>query len=411
MPSENDRRILRSLAARVREIAELPEMAERRRRWRRHNALDPERPLVLCFPEGAWEELLPGSDLRCEDEKLRGWEWDLRAKIYWWEHIHDDAALDPWFPVRWAVEIGGYGVDIPYTHGENRGSYVWDAPLKDLPADLDRLRFRPIKVDREATRHDLDLAADLFGDLLPPRLRGGFLWTMGLTQEAIKLVGLERLMLLMVDDPESVHRLMAWLRDEHRHLVETLEREGLLTLNNEGDYVGSGGLGYTDGLPQPGRRPGDAVRLEDLWGFAESQETVGVSPAMFGEFVFPYQLPLLEKFGLNCYGCCEGVHTRMEYIARIPNLRRISVSPWCDQRIMAEKLGRNYIFSRKPNPSLVCVDFDEEAIRRDLAETLRLAGGGVLEIIMKDTHTVQRDPTRLSRWVRIALEEVEKYLG
>ena len=151
------------------------------------------------------------------------------------------------------------------------------------------------------------------------------------------------------------------------------------------------------------------VRPMDLWGFAESQETVGVSPAMFEEFIFPYQLPLLEKFGLNCYGCCEALNLRWDTVSRIPRLRRVSVSPWCDQAVMAEKLGKNYIFSRKPNPSLVCINFNEEAIRRDLRETLDLAGKGVLEIILKDTHTVENDPSRLSRWVKMALEEVERH--
>jgi hypothetical protein len=80
--------------------------------------------------------------------------------------------------------------------------------------------------------------------------------------------------------------------------------------------------------------------VKDMWGFCESQETVGVSPTMFGEFIFPYKLPILEKFGLNCYGCCEPVDKRIDYILKIPNIRRISVSPWADQRTIAERFGK-----------------------------------------------------------------------
>ena len=47
------------------------------------------------------------------------------------------------------------------------------------------------------------------------------------------------------------------------------------------------------------------VRLKDMWGFAERQETLGISPEMFREFIFPYQNGILERFGLNCCGCCE----------------------------------------------------------------------------------------------------------
>jgi len=43
------------------------------------------------------------------------------------------------------------------------------------------------------------------------------------------------------------------------------------------------------------------LRTIDIWGFAEIQETVGVSPEMSKEFIFPYQKEILKLFGLNCY--------------------------------------------------------------------------------------------------------------
>lgn len=411
MESNRDREILKSLAGRIRGIAELPEMEERRRRLYALNDLKPERPVVLCFPEGGSGDLVTDSDLECEDGDLRGIEWGLRHAIFAWEHIGDDQVVEPWFNVAWRISDTGYGVEIPYTHGEDRGSYVWEAPLKDLDRDFGKLRHREFTVDRDETNRQVERASSLFGDVLPARIRGGLWWTMGLTWEAIKLVGLEGFMLLMVDNPDGVHRLMAWLRDDHMHMIEWREREGLLTPNNRADYVGSGGVGYTNELPQPDWEKGDPLGLKDVWGFGESQETVGVSPAMFGEFIFPYQLPLLEKFGLNCYGCCEPVHTRLDDILRVPRLRRISVAPWADQERSAERLGCDYVFSRKPNPSLVCVNFEEDVIREDIRNTLRIAGELPLEIVLKDTHTFEGDATRPGRWVKIALEEVESYMA
>ncbi|MGD0089722.1 MAG: hypothetical protein ABSE73_07365 [Planctomycetota bacterium] len=408
MVSVREREVLRRLARRVRDIAELPEMPERKRRWRELNALRPERPLVLCFPEGAWGELLPQSALECTDKKLRDWEWSLRSRIYWWEFIRDDHVLEPCFDINWNIQTSDLGVEVKYTHGENRGSYVWAPPLKDLDRDMARLHFRELAVDRAATRQKLELARELFGDILPPRLRGGFWWSMGLTWQAILLIGLEQLMLLPYDNPKGLHRLMAWLRDEQMNYLLWTEREGLLSLKNENDYVGSGGVAYTDELPQKDWQPGLPVRLRDLWGFAESQETVNCSPAMFAEFVLPYQVPLLEKFGLNCYGCCEGVHLRIDALLKhVPRLRRVSVAPWADQRIMAEKLAGRCVFSRKPNPALVCVAMDEDIVRKDLRETLSIAGKQPLEIILKDTHTVENQAPRITRWVQIALEEVQ----
>lgn len=409
--SQKDREILRSLAAQVREIAGHPEQTARKHRLTNHSALQPERPIVLASPEGAWTEILPMSSMQCEDEKLRGWEAALRRKIYWWENIKDDNALEPWFNVGWQIKRGDYGVKVPYEHGANRGSYVWASPIEDIESEFGRLRSAVNTVDREGTFADLELATNLFGDLLPTRIRSRLWWTSGLTSEAIKLIGLETLMLAPYDQPDGFHKLMGFLRDEHLSFVGWLESEGLLTPMNEDDDVGSGGIGYTRELPQKDLQPKMPVRLMDIWGFAESQETVGMSPEMFAEFVIPYQLPILEKFGLNCYGCCEPIHERIDSILTIPRLRRLSVSPWCDQKLMAEKLGRNYIFSRKPNPTQICLTFNEEAIRQDLATTLDLAGEGSLEIIMKDTHTVQNEPWRINRWVQIALEEVDKYMS
>ncbi|MDP7348590.1 MAG: hypothetical protein QF735_10170, partial [Phycisphaeraceae bacterium] len=304
----------------------------------------------------------------------------------------------------------GYGVDVPYTFGENRGSYVWDAPINDLARDFDKLHFRQLYVDREGTQRDLQRANDLFGDLLPARLHWRPWWTVGMTWEAAKIIGLEGLMLAMMDQPQEVHRLMSFLRDDHLHFLDWFEQQGLLTSNNTYECLGSGGVGYTSQLPGDDVSDGPA-RLDELWGFAESQETVGISPQMFDEFVLPYQLPLMEKFGLNYYGCCEELEQRIDLVLKhVPHLRRVSVSPKADQRALAEKLGGRYVYCRKADPVPVCVEFDEDLIRADIRHTLEAAGGSPLDIILKDTHTVQNEPSRLGRWVRIAREEVDRYM-
>lgn len=409
--SSKDREILRSLAARVREISELPEMAARKQRWYDLNALKPQRPMVLCSPEGAWLELAPERICQIEDPRVRGWEHHLRQQIYHWEHIHDDMAYEAVWGVWWNLDWGNFGVTSPRRHGDGRGSYVWEAPIKDLDADFAKLRMRRQSVDRASTLEAFELARSVFDGLLEVKITGGLPWTLGLTWTAIDLIGLERLMTAMIDEPDKLHRLMAFLRDDMMQAITWAEREGLLSIHNTCGYVGSGGVAYTHELPQSDWTPGQPARLKDLWGFSESQETVGVSPAMFGEFIFPYQLPLLAKFGLNCYGCCEGVHQRWSYLKRIPNLRRVSVSPWADQEMMAQAMGDTCIFSRKPNPAMICASFNEDHIRADIRNTLSIAGKLPLELVLKDTHTVQNQPHRITRWVRIAFEEIDRYIG
>lgn len=409
MISQKDKNILRKLAGKWREIAELTEMKARKKRLYNLNSLKPDRSVILCFPEGAWTELLPEKDEQCETEELRGVERMMKMKVYWWEHIHDDNTAEPYLNARWKVDVGDFGVEVKFTHGENRGSYVWEAPIKNLKEDMKKLKFRQLSIDKKGTEDFVSLLNETFGDLLPVRIHSSFWWSMGLTHTAISLLGMESFMMYMYDEPENLHKFMKFLSDEQMNFMKWFEKEGLLALNNRDDYVGSGGVGYTNDLPQKDYKEGNPIRLKDMWGLSESQETVGVSPEMFNEFVLQYQIQLMEKFGLICYGCCEPVHLRMKYLSKIPNLRRVSVSPWTDQKFMAEALKGKAVFSRKPNPAQICAFFNVDLIRKDIRDTLDAAHDCALEIIMKDTHTVQNDPKRITDWVKIALEEAEKY--
>ncbi|MBN1834767.1 MAG: hypothetical protein JW820_02890, partial [Spirochaetales bacterium] len=268
-----------------------------------------------------------------------------------------------------------------------------------------------IRVDYRTTLETLALASEVFAGLLRVRLRGVWWWTFGMTWDLAKLVGLERVMLLVYDDPALLHRLMAFLRDANLAKLDFLERENLLSLNNDHTYVGSGGLGYTRELPA-GDVTTAPVSTRHMWGFTESQETVGISPEMFEEFVFQYQEPIQRRFGLNCYGCCEPLDPRWRVVAKTPNLRRVSVSPWADQDKMAAALEDRYVYSRKPPPSpLALPRLDEELVRADLRETLEVSKGCVVELIMKDNHTLGGNPDNLVRWVRIAREEIDRAYG
>jgi hypothetical protein len=72
---------------------------------------------------------------------------------------------------------------------------------------------------------------------------------------------------------------------------------------------------------------------------------------------------------------------------------------------MVALMGSDYIYCRKPNPTLISTDyFSEEAIKEDLRATLRVAGHLPLELVMKDVHTLRDQPWRLGRWVALARE-------
>ncbi len=405
--ASHDRDVLRRLAERKAAIARDPVNNERRRQWYLHDAGGAARPMILAEVCGVAGEDWPVAPLECRDAWARQIEGGLRLEIYQFETLRDDHVVEPWVNVNWRVQAGGYGVQSVQHAADNAGrlgARRWDPPIRE-PGDLARLRPRTFGVDRAATEAELEKMNRVFAGILAVRRRGSFWWTMGLTMAAIDLIGLESLMLWMFDQPAGLHRLMKFLRDDHLAYAEWLEREGLLTLNNENDYIGSGSLGYTRDLPRPGLAADRPARLRDLWVLLESQETVGVGPEQFAEFIFPYQLSLAEKFGKCYYGCCEPVHTRWHVLQRLPNLARVSVAPWADEAFMARAAGRAVVYSRKPNPALISTGrFDADAIRADLRRTLAAARGCRLEIIMKDVHTLNGEPARLPRWVELARE-------
>jgi len=408
---QHDVDVIRRLAERKAKIAADPLNLERKRLWLAHDAGGPSRPMVLAEVGGVMNEALPETILECGDKWARSVEMGLRVEIYQFDVLKDDHVVEPYVDASWKVQTSGYGVQAIQHQADNDGKLGarrWEPPIKDIAKDFDKLHPRTFSVDRNAAMAEKQRLEKLFAGILPVRIRERLWWTFGLTIVAIDLIGLENLMLFMFDDPEGLHRLMKFLRDDHLAFAQWAEKEGVLSLNNENDYIGSGSMGYTKDLPARGYTP-DHVRMKDQWVLLESQETVGVGPDQFAEFIFPYQLSIDEKFGKSYYGCCEPVHTRWHVIKKLPNLARVSISPWANEEFMAAELGRKYVYSRKPSPAMISTSvFDEDAIKADLKKTLTLAKGCRVELIMKDVHTLNGQPERLPRWVRLAREAIDE---
>jgi hypothetical protein len=140
-----------------------------------------------------------------------------------------------------------------------------------------------------------------------------------------------------------------------------------------------------------------------------AQELTWVSPAMHDEFMLQYQLPILKRFALTAYGCCEDLTPKIGILRQIPNLRIIGVAPRADLRKCAAQIGTDYVMSWRPNPTnLVCSGFDETQIRRIIREGLSICKGLHLHLHLKDIETVEGQPDRLARWARIVRDEIEK---
>ena len=309
---------------------------------------------------------------------------------------------DIWY-VSWVHTRTGWGMEPRRIDAGVGGAYRWEAPLTDY-AMLEQLTYPTVTIDHQSTQDAVAFAQEVFQGRLRVVLGTSWWWSLGMTQDAVMLRGLEQMMMDMYDYPDAFHALMQHLSNGYLALIDSLQAQGVLFPNTGNRYVGSGGFGFTNALgdPEPGK-----VTTQHMWGFCESQETVQVSPAMFAEFIAPYQQPLLERFGLNCYGCCEPLNNRWHVVKHFPNLRRISVSAWADIPFMADALGGAYVFSWKPNPADIAIAHPQwDRLTKNMQETLARTRNCHVEVVMKDCHTLGV-PENARKWVRMVREVID----
>ena len=115
---------------------------------------------------------------------------------------------------------------------------------------------------------------------------------------------------------------------------------------------------------------------------------------MYEEFIFPTTREYLTCSDFS-YGCCEPVDPIWDNcLSKCENLRKVSISPWCNEELMGEKLrGTKVIYHRKPSPNFIGVDevFDEEGWRQHIIKTLKAARGCNLEISQRDVYSLKGD--------------------
>ena len=105
------------------------------------------------------------------------------------------------------------------------------------------------------------------------------------------------------------------------------------------------------------------------------------------------------------YGCCEPLDDRLDYVKRIKNVRRISMSPWIKSKERAaEELGKDYIYWAKPNPAYLQESgWDPGIIKKEINDIINTCNkyDTPLELAMKDVSTVSNNPKHLWEWSKI----------
>ncbi len=410
---------LREIARQLKDAASHDKWAKVKELWASKNALKKTRPLILCtLPSEAWEELITYEDCRTEDPFLREYELFILRQLYRAKYLHDDEVLEPVLYAPFVYRFSDWynGRRRPYSGNRYKAESFHPVILEY--SDLNKIQKpKLVEVDEKKSQRQYELLQDMFGDILQvkqglPTTSDTDSYVKGWGYSAIDILcelrGMEHLFLDMLAEPQFVHDAMELITQGIAQYKQTIQEQGWLRLNNM-SYVrgantplGSNGLSISKELPQ--KDFDGTVRYRDLWGYSMAQEFSEVSPQMHSEFVLPYQKRLTDDFGLLSYGCCESNDKKWQQIFEtFHNLREVSVSHVADLDIAADNIQDKYVFSWKPNCSVIAT-YHEEEIRQQLKTGFEKTKDCHVVCCLRDNITLFGHAERVARWTDIAME-------
>jgi hypothetical protein len=409
-----ERDILRRLATTLADIAALPVHKEKAVLWRQLNDLQSARPLVW-INEIPWHEMNVDDELtlRTSHPWARELETRLRRTIYQWRHMPTDMVVSDYIECPLVIHSTDFGiheeVDVAKTDDGNeivsRHFHIQIATLEDV----DKIKLPKVTHNQRMTDLAYHTMRELFGDIMPVRKVGQTHIWFTPWDYLIRWTGVQEAMIALYEQPEMVNAAVERMVDAWMAELDQFVEQNLLSLDCDNTRIGSGGYGYISDLPGKDFNP-DRVLPQNMWGCSNAQIFSEVSPDMHWEFALRHDMRWLERWGLSYYGCCEPLQHKIDLMRRIPNLRKMSVSPWNDFGRILPAIGGDYVASIKPSPAIFVDEvFSPEQARASLEQALA-AGGDYshIEFIMKDISTVRYRPQNLWRWSEMAMDVVQR---
>jgi hypothetical protein len=412
--SAGDRSVVRRLAERVAEIAALPVQHRTVDLWTRLNGLERVRPPVWIsgIP---WDEMGADASLQLSTEEpfCRRLEQCLRRVIYRWEHLRVDMVVEPGLQSPLVLRDSGFGIpeesaDLPQQ--VDGGTAPRDAVSRGRDEkDLEKIATPHVEIDSYTTEANYQRLVNLVGDILSVEKCGIVTCRFAPWDQLADWWGAREMLTDLVERPGRVQEAMRRLTDAWFVRLEQWEALGVLSVADGNYQSGSGGLAYTDELPQPDFDP-PHVRPLDQWGGATSEAFSGVSPELHEEFALRYERRWLERFGLSYYACGDPLDGKLASLSTIPNLRKVSVRSRADIARLAEEAQGRYVLSVKPDPAVFADRvWNPERARSELECTLGVAGDHPVEIVMADIGTLRKEPHRLWAWANIAMDVARSF--
>lgn len=409
---QKDREVLRRLADEYRTAGDDSRNAKNRKDWKALNALKPVRPMML-MDQLPWHELNNTGELNleCTDPFLREVEYDMRKILYKWRHFPSDMVVLPYVEVAKVIHSTSIGVEVhekieEFDKGNEIVSHEYIDQLSE-EEDLLKLKKPIISLDVEETNRRQSITEEIFDGILPVHMTG-YTPLFSVWDDMSMYRGVTELFYDMLDRPEFIHDTVRRLTDIQKSALLQYEALGLLEGKQHSIHCTGA---FTDELPQE-LPEGTPVRAKDVWAFGLAQMFSSCSKEMHKEFEMEYAKEYYSMVGLGYYGCCEPLHDRIDCIREIPNIRKISISPWADVNIGAENIGKDFVLSRKPTPAYIATpQADFAAVKREIQETLDACdrNGTPCELILKDVSTVYREPHRLVQWHDLVRGMIDSY--
>ena len=402
---EDEISYLRELASMTMELSHEPRMRKIEQRWRDVNALrTPDRPPVWCKPVACWNEIISADNLVCKETPNSNLELYFH-KIMMKRDIDDDSPVTPYFKLGMHYDVtpsNTWGLDIVHEASEDEGGAWKYKPSLETYEDFDKLQIPQYRYNKESTEEEVDLFAEILGDIMPVKLAPfiGYTSNATLAYPATDLRGMEALMMDTILEPERVHQLINVIFQGTMNLLDEVEATGNIVPNTDEPMFLSDPL-----RPEPAD---GKYTLKDCWMAGNSQELDQVSPDMFEEFLLNYQKKIFERFGAVSYGCCENLTQKLDPVLAIPNLKIMVCSDWTDTELLIEKVNKKHCIMWRHLASDIVVSSDTAFMKGKIEREAAMLKGSSYQAILRELQTLMGNKDRLYEWADITKEAVSR---
>ena len=410
MLNAKEANVLRDLAQQYMEFAVRPQQRELEKLWIAHNTGSGVRPMVLV-DQIPWHEMNADGSLTTviTDPYWKEVETSLRQTLYKMRFIPSDLVLPPYILLPRILKdpffrTFGLKVQEHTAQTDIHNSVISHSYIKQFEAmeDLEKLNPSDLCADTAQEQEIWEEAQRIFEGIAPIRWQGVMMHS-GLWDTISKWQGVEECYYMLLDEPEPLHALLGRMTDIMLKWIDQGNSQGLFD-------TASGICHCSHTLVKPFSETPDPLpgTSANSWTFGMAQLFTAVSPDVTKEFELPYASRIFERFGNVYYGCCEKLDDRLDLVASLPHVRKVSCSPWSDPKHFAASLPEQLVMSFKANPALIGAG-DMDAVRENLQGAINAARreNRRLEIILKDISTVQYHPERLTEFGKTALEMVQ----